>query len=323
MARIHLLTAHPESDLAARGGYLSFQENVRADRMKVHRVVDDPEEADIILFVEVDVGRFCEKVLRHPYLKRFRQKCFMFSSDWRVIPFLPGIYTSLEKSWYLPRRTRPGFYLGCLINPLVKFEPGGERDLLYSFMGDISTAPVRKALAGLEHSRGRFVDTSRENQDVMWRSSAEERTAFWNRYVETARRSKFILCPRGISPSSIRLFETMCLGRAPVILADEWVAPGGPRWETFSIQIPEREARSVARILEEKEASAFEMGQLARTEWEKYFSPEILFHRAVELCLEIKKARRLPETLARLSIIPQLLRRQVIREFLRSLKAAV
>jgi hypothetical protein len=320
MARIHLLTVYPESDSASRGGYLSLRENAFADRFKVHRLVDDPEEADIILFAEVDVGCFCENVLRHPYAKRFRDKCFLFTSDWRVIPFLPGVYTALEKGWYLPRRVRPGFYLSCLVNPLVKFEPGADRDLLYSFMGDVQTAPVRKVLAQLEHPRGLFVDTSRENQDVMSKGSAEQRSVFWNRYVETARRSKFILCPRGIAASSIRLFETICMGRVPVILADEWVRPEGPQWEAFSIQIPERDARSVPRLLEEKEAAAFEMGLLARAEWEKYFSSDVVFHRVVELCLEIQKARRLPEALARLSIIPQLLRGRVVREYLRTWK---
>jgi len=290
------------------------------DRFKIHRLVDDPEEAEIILFVEVDVGRFCERVLKHPYIKRFRQKCFLFCTDYRVLPFLPGVYTALEKRSYLPRRVRPGFYPSCLINPLIKFEPDAGRDLLYSFMGDVQTAPVRKALAQLEHPRGLWVDTSRESQAVMWKGTAEQREIFWKRYADAARRSKFILCPRGVAASSIRLFETMCLGRVPVILSDEWVRPEGPRWETFSIQIPERDARWVPRLLEEKEAAALEMGLLARTEWETYFSPEVLFHRAVELCLEIQKARRLPEILARLSILPQLLRGPVIREYLRTWK---
>jgi hypothetical protein len=247
----------------------------------------------------------------------------MFSSDWRVIPFIPGIYTAVEKRWYSPRRTRPGFYLKCLINPLIKFEPDAERDLLYSFMGDVHTAPVRKALARLDHPRGVFVDTSRQNQDVMFRASEGERKAFWMRYVETARRSKYVLCPRGLAPSSIRLFETMCLGRVPVILADEWVPPEGPRWKTFSIQVPECNARDVPRILEERESAALKMGLLAHEEWEKYFSPDIVFHRVVEECLAIQKSRRLPETLARFTIIPQLLQPHITREYMRRLKRRI
>ena len=114
MARIHLLTVYPESDPRSQGGYLSLRENALMDRFKIHRLVDDPEEAEIILFVEVDVGRFCERVLKHPYIKRFRQKCFLFCTDYRVLPFLPGVYTALEKRSYLPRRVRPGFYPSCL-----------------------------------------------------------------------------------------------------------------------------------------------------------------------------------------------------------------
>jgi len=317
MARVHLLTVYPESDLRARAGYLSLKEHALADRMKVHQVVEDPAAADLILFVEVDVGSFSTSVRKHPYIKQFRQKCFMFSSDWRVIPFIPGVYTALEKRWYLPHRSRPGFYLNWLMNPLVKFEPDAHRDLLYSFMGDLETDPVRKILAKVEHPRGLFVDTSEESQDVISQSSAEQKAVFWTRYVETARRSKFILCPRGMAPSSIRVFETMCMGRVPVILADQWVRPEGPAWESFSIQIPERDARSVPRLLEEREAEADEMGLLARAEWEKYFSPDIVFHRVIELCLEIQKSRRLPEALDCLSLLPQLLKGHVIREYLR------
>jgi len=315
MALIHLLTVHPKSDTRARGGYVSMIEDARQDRFKVHTLVDRPEEADLILFVEIDVGRLCGDVLGHPYIKRFPGKCFMFSTDWRSIPFLPGVYTSLEKSWYLPHRSRSGFYLSCVINPLVKYEAEGECDLLYSFVGDLKTAPVRQVLAEMDHPRGLFVDTSHQSQAVMWNGTAEERAIFWQRYVEISLRSKFILCPRGLAPSSIRLFETMCMGRVPVILADEWVHPEGPQWETFSIQIPECDARSVPKILAEKETLATEMGWRAHAEWEKYFAPDVAFHRAVDLCLEIQKSRRLPEALDRLTLIPQLLRPHVLIEY--------
>ena len=322
MARVHLLTVHPESDLRARAGYLCLKDSAFSDQFKVHQLVEDPEEADLILFAEIDSGRFSENVLKHPYVRRFRQKCFMFSTDWRVIPFIPGVYTALEKSWYLPSRARPGFYISCRMNPLtlINFKHHVECDLLYSFMGDVQTAPVRSALAQLEHPRGLFVDASQDSQTVMWNASAERLAVFWKRYVALARRSKFILCPRGLAPSSIRLFETMCMGRVPVILSDEWVPAGGPQWESFSIQIPERDVRWVPRILEERESAAFEMGLLARAEWKKYFSPDVVFHRVVDLCLEIQKARQLPEALDRLSILPQLLRGHVIREYLRAWK---
>ena len=317
MARIHLLTVHPETETRARGGYVSLLENARIDRCKVHELVDSPAAADLILFAEIDVGRLCEAVLRHPYLKRYRSKCFMFSTDWRVIPFLPGIYTGIEKSYYLPRRVRAGFYPSCLINPMVRFEPDAERDLLFSFMGDVQTHPVRRQLAKLQHPRSVWVDTSWESQEVMWKGSTERREMYWERYVELLRRSKFVLCPRGLSPSSIRLFEAMCAGRVPVILADEWVPPSGPDWKSFSVIVPERDAASVPRLLEERERDAAQMGLAAHREWEKYFSPEVVFHRVVELCLELQRGRTLPEWIERQAIIPQLLRWRNLKEYRR------
>jgi hypothetical protein len=320
MARILLLTAFPESNPRPRGGYLSLKRNALIDRFKVHQIVEDPAEADIILFAEVDAGRFCEQVRNHPYVANFREKCFIMCTDYRTLPFLPGIYTGLEKKWHHPERTHPGFYFDCLINPLVSFDSTTECDFLYSFVGDIKTHPVRPVLAKLKHPRGLFVDTSGESQAVMWLGTDEEKTVFWDRYAKIARSSKFILCPRGVAPSSIRLFETMCLGRVPVVLADQWVRPDGPAWDSFILQVPERDAPSVLSIMEEKEAQAIEMGLRARAAWEKYFAPDIVFHRAVEACLEMQKARQFPESLGRFSIIPQLLQPFVIREYLRQYK---
>ena len=317
MARVHLLTVHPATDPRAFGGYAAMLENARLDRVRRHEVVHDPDAADLILFVEIDTGRLCEDVLRHPFVKKYREKCFLFSTDWRVIPFLPGVYTSIEKSWYLPGRSRPGFYLSCVTNPLVQFEPGSKCDLLYSFMGDLKTHPVRRILAGLLHPRGQFVDTSNESQAVMWKGTPEQKEVFWSRYVALAKRSRFILCPRGVSPSSIRLFEAMCLGRVPVILSDEWLEPAGPDWSRFTLRVPESDAAHVPQILEQAESRAEKMGLLARAEWEKHFAPEIVFDRAVELCLEVRASRKLPETLSRLAILPQLLRPRNLRELVR------
>jgi hypothetical protein len=41
------------------------------------------------------------------------------------------------------------------------------------------------------------------------------------------------------------------------------------------------------------------MGDRARKEWEEWFSDEVLFHRLVELCLDIKMKRKIPESLGR------------------------
>jgi hypothetical protein len=94
----------------------------------------------------------------------------------------------------------------------------------------------------------------------------------------------------------------------PVILSDDWIAPAGPAWEKFSIRVRESEYAAIPRLLEQREAEAIEMGERARQEWEEWFSDEVLFHRLVELSLDIKENRTLPESLARWPVYLQYLR---------------
>src|SRR5688572_29067298 len=135
-----------------------------------------------------------------------------------------------------------------------------------------------------------------------------ERFDYERRYAEVAKASKFVLCPRGLSVSSIRLFETMRMGRVPVILSDAWIAPPGPRWEMCAIRVREKDFAKVPRLLEQREPEAVKMGELARKEWEEWFSDEVLFHRLVELCLDIRANRKWPESVTRWPVYLQRLR---------------
>ena len=58
------------------------------------------------------------------------------------------------------------------------------------------------------------------------------------------------------------------------------------------------------------------MGELARKEWEEWFSDEVMFHRVVDLCLDIKQKRRVPESLARWPVYLQYLRPFHLRHML-------
>jgi hypothetical protein len=139
--------------------------------------------------------------------------------------------------------------------------------------------------------------------------------------------SKFVLCPRGLSVSSIRLFETMKTGRVPVILSDGWVEPPGPAWEKFAIRVREADLARLPQILEEREADAVRMGELARREWLEWFAEETAFHTAVEWCLQIKARRRIPEQLQRWPLYLQYLQpfhfRRVLRRQWLSLQASI
>ncbi len=312
MARVLLLSSTPEDDQTEfnLAPLHELQECAALDRFGIHSVASDPNGADLIVFVEFyGGGWYFERVRQHALVRQHREKCFLFCANPFVIPFLPGIYAGVEKRW-ASARTRPGFYLGRTKNKFTDYT-AATRDLpyLFSFMGSVRNAPIRRQLGTLSHSRSFFQNTTADFDRILLRKmDRRERLDYDRRYAELTKASKFILCPRGVSASSIRLFETMRMGRVPVILSDDWVPPLGPRWDEFAIQVRERDFLGIPRLLEEREAEAVEMGELARKEWEEWFSDEVLFHRLVELCLDIRNERKLPESLGRWMAYAQYLR---------------
>jgi hypothetical protein len=305
MAQVLLLSATPagENDEENLAPLQALCTSASRDRFGVHVLTDNPEAADVILFVEAyGAGWHFELARRHPFTRRYREKCFLFSSITYAIPFLPGIYTSVGKR-DASRRTVPGFYIGMPENEFATCTPAGEHlRYLFSFVGSMENAAVRRAIAHSlgKHPRGLVWDTAADFARVLRREMPpEERREYHRRYAEVTRRSKFVLCPRGLSVSSMRLFETMKMGRVPVILADDWLPPPGPPWEEFSIRVHENGCAELPRILEEREAEAVQMGERARQVWCDWFSEEAAFHRVVEWCLAIRERRRVPESLAR------------------------
>ena len=320
MARVHLLTATPEGEMKEvhLAPYRALRRGAALDRFGVHSLTEDSEEADVILFVEsYGAGWHFERVRAHPWTRRYREKCFLFCANPYVIPFLPGIYTGLDRRWH-SRRTISGFYPALAETEFLTFDPpSDESRYLFSFMGSTLNAPVRRRLAAVEHPRGFFQDTTAEFQRVLHgRMAREERRDYHRRYAEVTKASKFVLCPRGLSVSSIRLFETMRMGRVPVILSDGWVEPPGPAWSEFSIRVPETSCANLPRLLEAREHEAAQMGARARSEWLQWFSEEVAFHRVTEWCLQIRDRRRVREQFARWPVFGQYVRPFHLRRFL-------
>jgi Exostosin family len=322
MAQVLLLSAAPvgSGDDYNRGAFRNLRESAQLDTFHKHSLTDDPSAADLIVFAELyGAGAYFQLVRQHPFVKNFREKCFLFCSNDFVIPFLPGVFASIEKRWS-SARTRAGFYLGVSENEFVDFTAPNEGLMyLYSFLGTVDTAPVRRKLTTLSHPRSFFQDTSADYRDVLsGKLDAAAMQQYWRRYGEICKLSKFILCPRGMGTSSVRLFDTMRMGRVPVILSDQWVEPKGPCWEKFSLRVPEADFARIPALLEEREGAAVEMGLLSRAQWEEWFSEKVCFHRIVEWCLDIKKRRRISEAWARFFPYIQYLRPFHFRHLLRT-----
>lgn len=325
-AKVLLLSAAPENDERfpwfAREDLRRLLSSARKDTFRVHTLTDDPGAADLIIFVEREhaVGPYLEHVRRHPYVKAYREKCFVCNSRYHGIPILPGVYGSVPKSdHFFDHRLRSGAYTEVFEEDRFTFDPAPvERTYLYTFVGSVYTYPkVRGALAALDHPRGLFYDTSRERKEVFdTLEITREKARYMDRYVDLTRRSQFVLAPRGDAVNSMRLFESMRMGRAPVIISDGWVAPRGPDWDAFSLRIAEKDIPRVPQILERHEHRAEEMGLRARTAWEEWFSEEVSFHRVVEWCLDMLEERSVPETTAQRLIWLKLLTPFHLRRYL-------
>ncbi|WP_173179008.1 glycosyltransferase [Desulfosarcina ovata] len=107
------------------------------------------------------------------------------------------------------------------------------------------------------------------------------------------------LCPRGVGTQSIRFFETMAMGRLPVVISDRYVFPLNNTidYDQFVIRIketrisqfPERLAAVFGRLSPD---DSRKMGARARQVWSDYFSPS-KYEKYILLTLsEVLKKRR-------------------------------
>jgi Exostosin family len=243
-------------DLLDKYGLLHFQ------------IANKAGEADIVLYLESgylglsDLPRLLECVQAAPGAMHF-----MFSeSDW---PFrvLLGAYTSLSR----PHPWAHGWSFLLNADAEVHKEmrsSHAEPELLFSFLGRVATHPIRKRVEMLNKPNTPCLDV----EDGPRRFPSFR---YSNTYLDLIRQSKFVLCPRGFGASSMRTFEVMSLGRAPVVISDDWQLPPGIPWGEFCVLIREDDVANIPATLERLEGNAISMGQRARQIFEEHFAPNV------------------------------------------------
>jgi hypothetical protein len=258
-------------------------------------VVTDPDAADLILFVEYHPWHdpYFFDVLRHPLRRRYPQKCVLYTDADRVVPLIPTLAPSIERWQYRPARCRPFPYVTREYrNDAVEggaLPAAAPRRYLFSFAGASDTHPVRARILALRAPDARLIDTGAQRA---WLLQGEEKRRYEAAYVDACRDSAFVLCPRGAGPSSYRLYETMQLGRAPVVISDSWVAHEGPAWDSFCVRIAERDVERMPEILRARASEAAVMGERARLEWERWVAPRVALSRMVAVASDLLAAER-------------------------------
>ncbi|MEJ8853711.1 exostosin family protein [Variovorax robiniae] len=217
-----------------------------------------------------------------PVFRAHKEKCVAISDGDILSYYLPSLYASNHRSFlsrgraltagpYLSLAEAPLGSRNAWISPLKDAQL--EKRYLYSFLGG-STCMLRKRLFRYYRSLS-IPDALVECTDHYkhWSNeSSPERSAQQRHYIETMKASKFVLCPRGASASSIRMFEAMELGCAPVVLADRWIPVDGVDW-SFCIFVKEARYRELDAIVRSHASEWQGRGEAARKTFDTHFGP--------------------------------------------------
>jgi hypothetical protein len=291
----------------------------RSKLSTAHEVVSDPRNADVIILMGAD-ARQPGLVLNSREYQEYPERCAVYTEEDSYLPLFPGVYCSAE----VDQSTRSGrvynfSYMGRNgrhTNPFVHAIAAPdhssviEKKFLFSFQGG-STSFVRKRLFRLNFDRG---DVFIENTAsfLNWDNSQSDRSERQRRYAEIMAASDFVLCPRGAGAGSIRLFEVMGAGVAPVLISDKYALPPGIDWDSFLVRCREKDIARLPKILEPLRSSAAERGRLAAAVYKEHFDGVREFDRIIELAAATQHHAGPPESWYR-ARHPQMIRRFRLR----------
>ena len=259
-------------------------------------IESDPSRADVIIFGSDEIGYFSNNPL---YCAHKAKSICISESD---IPtfYLPGLYAANMSSAITASRTRTASYFisqRAQGNPEVHKLIGKpvEKRFLYSFMGGSNSWPRKRLFNALHSSDDVLVEPS-DSYNHWQKGPGEEdaRVLRMRRYAEIMAASRFTLCPRGCGLSSYRLFESMSLGVAPVIISDGWRPVEEVDW-SFALFIREKDIPRVDVIVRSHADEWKQRGEAGQTAYRRFFSDEaipVTLHAGVVDVLSRYNARR-------------------------------
>lgn len=296
MAKLLLLPANAQQDDWDSYPAWRIFESHAVDRHRVHDLTTDADEADVILVAKntseppLNLGYWSD-----PLFTKYWRKTVVYDGGDNPSPFIGG----LCPSWPVAFQREPEVGLGwCYFHPasaepLLDCQSWMPRPpLLWSFVGSKNTHTIRTRLFELADPESFVKDTSgKALEHLSGSSDRSQRQKFHQEFTELLQQSEFVVCPRGAGAASMRIFEAMRAGRAPVIISDEWTPPPFVDWDACSLRIAEKQVSQLPQFLRSHRCHARRLGLSARQEWLKVFSDEGLFHHTVEASMVILRER--------------------------------
>src|SRR5215217_4179087 len=260
--------------------------------------VSAPDSADLILVVDIFESDLYRGLRENPVWQKWPEKSFAYCEADSPPDFLHGLHSSASKA-----RSRTGRFQACAYpvhqfcypnpRPSTAEIAATPKDLLFSFAGRPSHRVRRQLFA--QNFDGTDITVEDTSAYYHFESDTKHRSHSQRHYWQLAARSRYALCPRGAGASTIRIFEMMEAGIAPVIVSDDWLAPIGAPWEQFALRVPERAIASVYDKVKAHEHEYRDRGQLAREAWEQYFSPQNYWTFMLASIRRIQEHQKLPE----------------------------
>lgn len=141
-----------------------------------------------------------------------------------------------------------------------------ERPYLYSFQGAFNAnwylTNIRKKIFKMKHPKNAYIrhignwhfdrivynPMQNEKGDLNINNLHKKNSVSYNCLLL---KSRFMLCPSGSGPNSIRLWESLATGAIPILLSDTLDLPKHNLWEKAILRIPEKDVNNINEILKQ------------------------------------------------------------------------
>ena len=251
----------------------------------------DPVAADLVIFGSDEIAYVNASEL----YKAFPGKSISITESDIPTFRLPGLYASNTRSWITRSRTRTvNYFLSQIDRPNLEVRQrighASEKRYLYSFMGGSNSWTRKRLLRSVPSRPDTLIQATDSYNHWNADKSPETKALQRQRYAEVMAASRYILCPQGCGVSSYRLFESMSLGIAPVILSDKWRPVEGVDW-SFALFVPERRLKEIDRIVRQHADEWEGRGQIAQQTYNAFFAPEVVPQRLHEHLLALLATR--------------------------------
>jgi hypothetical protein len=212
-----------------------------------------------------------------PYWFNFPSKTKIFCGAYYDIdPLLNNINENFFKKYIpIPLVVSP------TINSIVSNKKNIHKKYLASFVGQ-NTNDLRDALTDKYQKNSKFYIEMIINPNIKINDGKDASAPQPFNFIQKSLESYFILCPRGVSPTSYRLYEAMQLNRVPVYISDIFWLPYQDKinWDNICVFIKPNEINNLEDILEKELISGNYEKKLSYINkiYDQYFTFESTFN---------------------------------------------